>query len=193
MNKWDLVLENARKQAEERDTTFSEKLLAKEFSEYLNQELRHLDFAPVMFISAKEGTDIQQILEVSFDLFRQANTRVPTGELNRVLKQIMTERTPSTPTGRRIKVFYVTQTDLAPPTIVMFVNHPDDVNESYKRFMVNRFRELLPFNEIPIRLYVRGRAGAPDQAEPFEPAEAKSGPARRRVPKPRQVRRPRQL
>ena len=111
--------------------------------------------------------------------------RVPTGELNRVLKQIMTERAPSTPTGRRIKVFYVTQADVAPPTIVMFVNHPDDVTESYKRFMVNRFRELLPFSEVPIRLLVRGRAGAPSDAEAFEPAQSRSRPAKRAKTRPK--------
>jgi len=175
VNKWDLVLNNAKKQAEERGTEFSEDMLADEFSTYLNQELRQLDYAPVVFISAKEGTDVKQILNVAFDLFKQANTRVPTGELNRVLRQIMTERAPSTPSGRRVKVHYVTQTDVAPPTIVMFVNHPDDVNDSYKRFMINRFREMLPFNEIPFKLFVRGRAGAPHDAETFEPAASHGG------------------
>jgi GTP-binding protein len=74
----------------------------------------------------------------------------------------------------------VTQTNVAPPTIIMFVNHPEDVNDSYKRFMVNRFREMLPFAEIPFQLFVRGRAGAPRDAEAFEPAESRvsSRPAR---------------
>jgi hypothetical protein len=69
------------------------------------------------------------------------------------------ERTPSSRGGRRIKVFYATQTDVAPPTIVLFVNHPEDIDESYKRFMTNRFRELLPYAEVPIVLHTRGRVG----------------------------------
>ncbi|HEX8523699.1 MAG TPA: ribosome biogenesis GTPase Der [Tepidisphaeraceae bacterium] len=193
VNKWDLVVQGAQQQATHKDTEFSEELLANEFAEYLNQELRHLDYAPVVFTSAKTGLDVQQILDVSFDLFKQINTRVATGELNKVLKQIMTERAPSTPSGRRIKVFYVTQSDVAPPTIVMFVNHPEDVNDSYQRFMVNRFREMTPFTEVPIRLFIRGRAGAPSDSEPFEPAQAraKAAAAKRKGVSKKRVRPPR--
>jgi hypothetical protein len=91
------------------------------------------------------------------------------------VRQILEQQHPSSPTGRRAKVFYATQTDVAPPTIVMFVNHHEDVNDSYKRFMINRFREMLPFNEIPIKLFVRGRAGAPEDSETFEPAASRGG------------------
>jgi GTP-binding protein len=187
VNKWDLVLKDAREQAEQQKKEFDEELLATEYAEYLNQELKHLDFAPVIFVSAKEGLDVHQILDVAFDLFKQTNTRVSTSELNKVLQQIMEERAPSTPTGRRIKVYYVTQTDVAPPTIVMFVNHPEDVTESYQRFMINRFREMLPFNEIPFRLFVRGRAGAPSTADPFEAAQNRPGPRGAQPPRPRRA------
>ncbi|HYO08419.1 MAG TPA: ribosome biogenesis GTPase Der [Tepidisphaeraceae bacterium] len=157
VNKWDKVLEAARKQAEERGTTFSDELLTSEFAAYLDQELKHLDYAPMMFTTAKDGRNVQKVLDLAGNLFKQASTRVGTGELNRVVKQIFTERTPSTPRGERVKVYYATQAAVAPPTIVLFVNVPDFVTESYRRFMVNRFRELLPFGEVPIKLEFRGR------------------------------------
>jgi GTP-binding protein len=163
INKWDKVLEGARQQAEERGTEFSDELLMKEFSQYLDQELRHLDYAPMMFTTAKDGRNVQKVLDLAASLFKQASTRIGTGELNRVIKQIFTERTPSTPRGQRVRVYYATQTDVAPPTIVLFVNEPSWVSESYQRFMINRFRELLPYGEVPIRLVLRGRVKGQDQ------------------------------
>jgi hypothetical protein len=72
----------------------------------------------------------------------------------------MEERTPSNKYGRRPKVLYVTQTDVAPPTIVLFVNRASYLTETYQRFMVNRFRELLPYAEVPIKLLIRERSSA---------------------------------
>jgi GTP-binding protein len=157
INKWDKVLAGARKQAEEKGTTFSDDLLMEEFGEYLEQELRHLDYAPMMFTTAKDGRNVQKVIDLAQHLFKQANTRVGTGELNRAVKQIFTEQPPSTPRGQRVRVYYATQADVAPPTIVLFVNNPEVVSESYKRFMVNRFRELLPYDEVPMKLVLRGR------------------------------------
>src|SRR4051794_14194661 len=121
VNKWDLVLDNARKQAEEKGTDFSDDLLMEEFAEYLDQELKHLDYAPMMFTTAKDGRNVQKALDLAQNLFKQANMRIGTGELNRVVKQIFTERTPSTPRGQRVRVYYATQADVSPPTIVLFV------------------------------------------------------------------------
>ena len=200
VNKWDLVLENAKRQAEEHRTEFSSELLMEEFREYLEQEFRHLDYAPIAFITARDGRNVQVVLDLAQHLFKQANERLNTGRLNAAVKQILEERGPATPTGRRPKIYYATQTDVAPPTIVLFVNNPDLFNESYRRFMVNRFRELLPYPEVPIRLLVRGRVsgqGPPGEgggggviAEPgtARPGKVRPAPARRSTkakPKPR--------
>ena len=163
VNKWDLVLKNARKQAEEKGTEFSDDLLMQEFGEYLGQEMPFVDYAPIMFITAKDGRNVQKALDLSQHLFKQSNTRVGTGELNRVIKQIFSEQVPSTPRGERVRVYYATQTDVAPPTIVLFVNAPDLVTDSYQRFMINRFRELLPYGEVPIKLLLRGRVKGQDE------------------------------
>ena len=157
VNKWDRVLDDAKRQAAERKTGFTPDLLMEEFREYIDQELRHLDYAPVAFITAKDGTKIQALLDLAQRLFKQANERVSTHKLNESVRQILTERRPSTPSGRKARVYYVTQTDVAPPTVVLFVNNQHFIDETYQRFMINRMRELLPYGEVPIKLVVRER------------------------------------
>jgi len=167
VNKWDLVLADAATQAEERKASFSSELLMEEYREYLSQELRHLDYAPVAFVTAKDAKNVQVVLDMAQHLRKQANERVTTGRLNRAVKQILEERMPSNRKGRRIKVFYVTQIGTAPPTIALVVNDPELVDESYQRFMINRFRELLPYDEVPIKLLIRARGeGASRRAGP---------------------------
>ncbi|MEA2707906.1 MAG: GTPase [Phycisphaerales bacterium] len=193
VNKWDKVLAGARQQAEEKGTTFSDDLLAEEFGEYIEQEVKQLDYAPMMFTTAKDGRNVQKVIDLAQHLFKQANTRVGTGELNRAVKQVFAERAPSTPHGQRVRVYYATQTDVAPPTIVLFVNNPDMVHETYQRFMINRFRELLPYDEVPIRLLLRGRvkgqtaeiagADADDRPAPKRPLAPKRPVAKRPKPK----------
>jgi GTP-binding protein len=169
-----------------------------EFREYLDQEIRHLDYAPVAFVTAKDGRNVQVVLDMSQHLFKQANERVTTGRLNEALEQVMAERGPSTPHGKRVRVYYATQTDVAPPTIVVFVNKAEYLNESYQRFMINRFRDLLPYDEVPIRLVIRERQrqdrNAPEiggdgrQHRPAAgrrpAAKGKPAPKRRPTPKP---------
>jgi GTP-binding protein len=192
VNKWDKVLAGAKRQADEKGTTFSDELLMQEFAEYLEQELRHLDYAPMMFTTARDGRNVQKVIDLAQHLFKQANTRVGTGELNRAVKQVFSERAPSTPHGQRVRIYYATQTDVAPPTIVLFVNNPEVVHETYQRFMINRFRELLPYDEVPIRLLLRGRvkgqtdeiAGADTDDRPAPKRDARPKPKRKAQAKP---------
>jgi len=112
------------------------------------------------------------VIDLAQKLFKQANERLSTGQLNRTIKQIFEERRPSTPTGRRARIYYATQTGVAPPTIVLFVNNPDFLDENYQRFMINRFRELLPYAEVPMVLMLRGKGartlGGRDELVPQE-------------------------
>jgi GTP-binding protein len=128
-----------------------------EFREYLDQELKQIDYAPIAFVTAKDGKNVQIVIDAAQHLFKQANTRLTTGQLNRVVRQILQEKHPSTPSGRKARIYYATQSAVAPPTIVLFVNNPKFLDEAYQRFMINRFRELLPYPEVPIRLIIRGR------------------------------------
>ncbi len=173
INKWDLARQRIREQRKQDDDKFRDEDVMAEFGKYLGQELQHLDYAPIAFITAKEGKNVQQVLDLSQHLFKQASERLTTGQLNKVVRSILDQQHPSSPTGRRAKVFYATQTDVAPPTIVLFVNNPEYVNENYQRFMINRFREMLPFAEVPIRLVVRGRVRGVGDDELSDAGEGK--------------------
>lgn len=173
INKWDLARQRIREQRKQDDDKFRDEDVMEQFGEYLGQELQHLHFAPIAFVTAKEGKNVQQVLDLAQNIFKQANERLSTGQLNKVVRQILDQQHPSSPTGRRAKVFYATQTDVAPPTIVLFVNNPEYVNENYQRFMINRFREMLPFAEVPIRLVVRGRVRGTTMDELSDAGEGK--------------------
>lgn len=155
INKWDITRQKLVEQRKGKAIDDAE--LMEQFREYLDQELKHVDYAPIAFITAKDGKNVQTVLDASQYLFKQANTRLTTGQLNRVVRQILQEKHPSTPSGRKARIYYATQTSVAPPTIVLFVNNPKYLDEAYQRFMINRFRELLPYAEVPIHLLIRGR------------------------------------
>jgi hypothetical protein len=97
------------------------------------------------------------VLDLAQHLYNQANERVTTAKLNQAVRQILEERQPSTPSGRRARIYYATQIEVAPPTLVLKVNNPHFFNDAYERFIVNRMRDLLPYAEVPIRLVVRAR------------------------------------
>ena len=129
-----------------------------EYGKYLDAELKFLDYAPIAFTTAKDGKNVQQVLDLAQHLYNQTNERVTTGRLNSALEAVIKNRAPSAKKGKTPKVYYATQTSVAPPTIVLFVNNADYIDENYRRYVTNQFRELLPYAEVPIRLQVRGRA-----------------------------------
>jgi len=81
------------------------------------------------------------------------------------VEEILALRGPSSPTAQKVKVYYATQIDVKPPTLVLFVNNPDLITEEYRRFFVRQLRERLPFSEVPIQLYVRGHHRSFDSKE----------------------------
>lgn len=181
INKWDIARETLRKQQGEkfRDTDAMEK-----YGEYLGKELRFLDYAPIAFTTAKDGKNIQQVLDLAQHLYRQANERVTTGKLNAALESVLKERAPSAKTRAVPKVYYATQVAVAPPTIVLFVNKPQYIDENYRRYATNRFRELLPYAEVPIKLQVRGRSREDRSAEPQAKKDGNREPSARSGRKP---------
>jgi GTP-binding protein len=155
INKWDLA---EKKHTEE------------QYIEYLDKALKGLDFAPVVFITAKESSGLKPLMAMALNLHQQASHRVPTAELNRVMQQIVTDRPPAAKAGRHPKVYYATQLGVQPPSIGLFVNDPDLFDPGYQRYLLNKMREYLPFSEVPIRLIIRGRrqkesAPLPPQSE----------------------------
>jgi GTP-binding protein len=156
INKWDLAKEMIRERRKAGEELRDEDMM-EEYRTYLDQELRHLDYAPMAFVTAKEGRNVQTVVDLTQHLFHQANQRLSTAKVNQAVRQILSEKQPSTPSGRRARIYYATQIDVAPPSIVIFVNNPAYFDPSYTRFIVNRLRDLLPYPEVPIRLIVRQR------------------------------------
>ncbi len=150
VNKWDLAQGKATEE---------------QYSEYLTKELRGLDFAPIVFTSANTAEGIDDLVAMAFNLFQQAGHHVPTSELNRVLEEIMAERPPTSGIGRQAKIYYLTQADVHPPTITMFVNDPTMFDAMYERYLMGQLREKLPFAEVPIKLIIRGRKRMPKDAQ----------------------------
>jgi GTPase len=183
INKWDLAKATLQEQSREQGGKFDDHGIMEEYRKYLDAELQHLDFAPIAFITAKEGKNVQAVLDLTQHLYKQATTRVTTHKLNTVVRQILEERRPSTPSGRRARIYYVTQTDVSPPTVVLFVNNPAYLNETYHRFMINRLREALPYKEVPIKLVVRERQRQ-GPITSIDDADVSSAPAPRRPARP---------
>ncbi|HEV3263137.1 MAG TPA: ribosome biogenesis GTPase Der [Gemmataceae bacterium] len=143
------------------------------FGDYLRAVFPSLDHVPIAFITAKRGKNVHMVLNLAQNLHKQASARVGTSELNRVLRQALEHQAPPLRQNRRPKVFYGTQVATNPPTIVLFTNGPELIDNTYRRYLLKNFRDHLPFHEIPIKLYLRrkhreDRVPA-DEEEPQEP------------------------
>ncbi|MBC7835476.1 MAG: ribosome biogenesis GTPase Der [Phycisphaerales bacterium] len=149
VNKWDLA--EGRKDLRGRAVT------THSFETYIRKELRGLSFAPIAFISVTTGLNIRRTIDLAFDLQQQALQRVTTGKLNRLVRSILERRGPTTKLGTFAKVYYVSQIQVAPPTIGLVVNRPEIFDPGYERFLINEFRETLPFPEVPIKIVIKGR------------------------------------
>jgi len=142
LNKWDLV---------------EEKLVPEDYLDHVTQQLKGLDFAPMVFASAKNNDHVHETVDTARQLHEQAGDRVSTGKLNQVMREILERRGPSSRLGRQAKIYYVTMVGVHPPTIALFVNYPELFDDRYQRYIINRFREMLPYEEVPIRLLIRAR------------------------------------
>ncbi len=144
-NKWDLV------PADEK----SPKL----FKERLDMAAKFLTFAPYITLSALTGQRVEKLFGQINQVYEQYSTRLSTGEVNRIIEWA-TERTPpSIHKGKRLKFFYTTQVTTKPPTFVSFVNYPEAVHFSYKRFLMNQLREYTGLSDTPMKLLYREKSG----------------------------------
>ncbi|MGX8702491.1 ribosome biogenesis GTPase Der [Caproiciproducens sp.] len=143
VNKWDII--------EKDDRTMTE------YRKKLEDDFSFMSYAPMIFISAKTG----QRLDRLFDLIKHAansnSMRIATGMLNDVLAQAVARVQPPTDKGRRLKIYYMTQATVKPPTFVCFVNSAQLFHFSYQRYLENRIRETFGLEGTPIRLIVRER------------------------------------
>jgi len=158
VNKWDLVEGKPNKQGKP--------VTSEDYEDYLGKELMGLAHCPIVFTSARDAMDrpgspragnVWAAVEVAFDLYEEAKIRVTTGELNRVFREIVDQHGPASKLGKRLKLLYVAQVGTLPPTIALVVNVPEMITPQYERYLLNQIRERLPFEEVPVRLLIRGR------------------------------------
>jgi GTP-binding protein len=143
VNKWDLILD--------------EKVGVPEFEKYIRSKLPGLNFAPISFTSVLENINLENTIELAQELWEQTLQRINTGELNRIITAALERKKPPRLGTRRAKIYYSTQVDVNPPTIVLFVNDPFLFPNDYKRYIVNQLRESSVFPEIPIKIIFKAK------------------------------------
>ena len=143
VNKWDLV---------EKDGG-----TMKEYTLRVREGLAYMPYAPVLFISAKTGQRVDKIYETICNVYEQNHKRVPTGQLNSILAEATARVQPPTDKGRRLKIYYMTQAGVCPPTFVCFCNDARLFHFSYQRYLENQIREVFDLTGTPVRMIVRQR------------------------------------
>ncbi len=133
VNKWDAVA-NKDKRA---------------FEEQLRRELKFLDYAPVIYLSAKTGAGVKQLFRLTYDVYEAASRRIATGELNRFVETLKDEREP--------RIMYITQPSVRPPTFVLFLDRPGTLHFSKERFLINQIRQRFGFAGTPIELKTKAK------------------------------------
>jgi len=173
VNKWDLLAKD---------------LSTGEFADYLRKVYPSLDYVPIAFITAKSGRNVHPVLNLAQNLHKQAGARVGTGDLNRLLEKAIEDNPPPMRMNRRAKIFFATQVATYPPTIVLFTNGPQLIDNTYQRYLIKVFRDHLPFHDVPIKMHLRGKQredeeSAGTDAKPVKqarPARAKAKTKRKK-------------
>lgn len=143
VNKWDLV---------EKDS-----YTMNEYTRTIRQELNFLDYVPLLFISAKTGQRVDQVLPLALRVHEERLVRLSTAQLNRVLRQAQDQHPPPSRAGRHLKIYYGTQVRSDPPTFLLHVNDPKLAHFTYRRYLENQLREAHSFLGTPIRIVLRPR------------------------------------
>src|SRR5690625_2810678 len=130
----------------------------KELETNMRNQLQYLDYAPIVFLSAKTKKRLQRLIPMVKLASESHTKRVPTNVLNDVIMDALAVNPTPTVKGRRLKLLYTTQVAVQPPTFVIFVNDTELVHFSFKRFIENRIREAFGYIGTPIHIYARKRS-----------------------------------
>ena len=144
MNKWDKI---------EKDTHTINK-----FEEKLKTDLAFMDYFKSVYISAKFGQRVNKVLPMAEEVYQNSQKRITTGTLNDVLGDAIRANEPPTKNGKRLKIYYITEDSVCPPTFIVFVNDAQLMHFSYKRFLENTLRRSFGFEGTPIRIILRERS-----------------------------------
>jgi GTP-binding protein len=161
VNKWDLAQVQRR---EEREGIYphpdDEIESAEQYRKLLAEGLKFIPYAPVVFASAKTGYHVQSLLDIVLNIAEMRYLRIPTSRLNEVVQEAVRRHNPTVFKGKVMKIYYATQTQVNPPTFVVFVNNPQALHFSYERYLENQLRYAFSFKGTGIRLQFRARPKA---------------------------------
>jgi GTP-binding protein len=143
VNKWDL--------------TRGEADAARRIRDEIERKLQFVSFAPVIQVSARTGSRVEKLLALTDDVWVEHGRRVATAPLNRFFREVLAQHPPPSDKGRSVKLYFITQVAVRPPSFVVSVNHPEGLHFSYKRYVVNQLREAFGFAGVPIRVFYRRR------------------------------------
>jgi len=143
VNKWDLM---------------AGQMPTERWADYLRDTFSTMWHVPIAFITGQTGKNVKKLLNHAQMLFRQSRERIPTGELNRLIRRALEHHPPPLYRNRRPKVFYATQHAIQPPTIVLKCTNPKAFSASYRRYLLGVLRDQLEFGEVPIKLYFEKRS-----------------------------------
>ncbi len=143
VNKWDAV---------EKDNYSMQN-----YTDRIRQELNFMDYVPLLFISAKTGQRVEQVLPLALRAQEERLARITTGALNRILQKAQDQHSPTSRTGTNIRLYYGTQVRTDPPTFMIYCNNPQLAHFTYLRFLENQIRKEYPYTGTPIRLVLKPR------------------------------------
>lgn len=139
------------------DTIDSEQMTMQDFEKEIREQFQFINYAPIVFLSAKTKRRLQRLMPVVKLVSENHAKRIATNVLNDVIMDALATHPAPTVKGKRLKIYYMTQVAVQPPTFVVFVNDPDLMHFTFKRFLENRIRETFGFTGTPIKIYARKR------------------------------------
>jgi GTP-binding protein len=145
VNKWDLAVSKSEA----------------EYNRYIRSQLRFVSYAPVVYISAKLGQGVDQVMPQARQVYQERLKRLPTTVVNSVVQEAVAARNPPRKGSKQLRIFYATQAEVNPPTFVFFVNDPKLIHFSYQRYLENKLRQALGFDGTPLRLVFKTRGEQP--------------------------------
>lgn len=134
----------------------------------INEEAGFLRHCPKLFMSATTGRNVEKLFDLIKEVKQESIKRIPTPQLNKFIEDAMQKNHPPMIMGKRLRIYYMAQVDVEPPKFVLFVNYPNLMSETYKKYLYNQFREIYGFSGMPLSLYLKGkkRSKTERQAQP---------------------------
>ncbi|MFI3227033.1 MAG: ribosome biogenesis GTPase Der [Clostridia bacterium] len=149
VNKWDLIEKDGK--------------TIEEFTAKIRHDLIYMTYAPILFISAKTGQRVHKLFELIAYVNDQTNIRITTGQLNNILAEATSRVQPPSDKGKRLKIYYMTQAGVKPPTFIMFCNEAQLFHFSYRRYIENQLRAVYKLEGTPIKMIVRQKGDDGDK------------------------------